>query len=92
MSEIIIDGGRMAGVTTLKKEIDHLKQENEALRRAIKDINIVKVVEQNEQYKQALEEIREIVNDPCIEGEDCNTCVFNCPTKEIIDKINEVLK
>lgn len=43
-------------------------------------------------YRSALEEIREIVNEPCIEDEDCETCDSNCMCKEILDKINEVLQ
>ena len=35
--EIIIDGGRMAGITTLKNEIKRLEQENKELRQVRKD-------------------------------------------------------
>lgn len=44
------------------------------------------------QYKQALEEIREIVSEPCVAGENCITCNSNCTNKDILNKINEVLK
>lgn len=49
-------------------------------------------LEKLSKYRSALEEIREIVNEPCIEDEDCETCDSNCMCKEIINKINEVLQ
>ena len=46
--EIIIGGGRMAGITTLKNEIKRLEQENRELK-AYKDIN--------EDFKKAWDEL-----------------------------------
>ena len=42
-------------------------------------------------YKQALQEIREIVSEPCIVDENCQTCNSGCMQKDILDKINEVI-
>lgn len=47
--------------------------------------------EQRKKYRSVLEEIKEIVNEPCIEDEDCETCDSNCMCKEILTKINECL-
>lgn len=72
-------------------EINKLKAENEKLKadkkQLLKDCNSCNF----HKYKQALEDIREIVNEPCIEDEDCETCDTNCMCKEILYIINEVL-
>lgn len=65
------------------KHCKRLKQENEALRRTIKDVNIVGVVEQSKKYKQALEEIREIAIEP---SKDVNV-VYNRGYHIILERI-----
>lgn len=48
--------------------------------------------EQNEKrcYRKALEEIEEIVNEPCTDSQsDCKSCNFSCEHKDILDIINK---
>lgn len=75
-----------------------LKAENEKLKKEVSDLNfyidnykITWEIDKCNKYKQALEEVREIANEPCIDDEDCETCNENCMSKDIINKINEVL-
>ena len=82
------------------KQLQRLKEENDGLKSQL-DFEIMnketliynceKFREGNIKFKQALEEIKEIANEPCIDDEDCETCNENCMSKDIINKINEVL-
>lgn len=85
------------------EEIQRLKAENKELKKECMQMvdenyastdcrELEKLKAKNEKYKQALEEVREIANEPCIDDEDCETCNENCMSKDIINKINEVLK
>ena len=80
------------------KRCKRLEQENKELKEKLdkEEYNAccecTNIQNQNDEYRSALEEIREIVNEPCIEDEDCETCDSDCMCKEILDKINEVLK
>lgn len=56
------------------------------------DYGLQKEIEENDRYRKALEEIKEIVKINCEEicgrkFEDCND--FLCPSKNIIDIINK---
>lgn len=77
-----------------------LEQENERLKEEITKLSdpryqISKVNEgyynRMNTYKQALQEIREIVSEPCIVDENCQTCNSGCMQKDILTKINEVI-
>ena len=76
---------------SLKNENDRLKQENERLKELKCKFKEYCTCD-TERYRKALEEIKETVNEPCIGDEDCYTCTANCPTKDILRKIDEVLK
>lgn len=73
------------------KQLQKAKAENERLKedkkQLLKDCNSCNF----HKYKKALEEVREIVSEPCIEGENCLTCNGNCQNKDILIKIDEVL-
>ena len=69
-----------------KEIIAELKQENNALRRTIKDVNIVAVVERSKQYRSALEEINTILNEAYRTGR------RTLALAKIRDMINEVLE
>lgn len=82
------------------KQLQRLKQENEELgRKAFFAEQMARTTaatfcdkdKQINELQQVLEEIREIVNEPCIEDEDCETCDSNCMSKEIKAKINECI-
>ena len=48
---------------------------------------------ENWKLRKALEEIKEMVNEPCVPSEkDCLTCPTSCFTKDILIKINKVLE
>lgn len=77
------------------KELKHLEQENERLKEEIYIAreNYGLEMEFQMMYREALEEIREMVNKPCVPSEnDCLTCPTSCFTKDILIKINEALK
>ena len=59
--EIRIDGGRMAGITTLKNEIIRLEQENEKLKKQIEsDKGLITVGgKQQYQYLQRIDELEQ---------------------------------
>lgn len=79
----------------VKTENERLKSENHALRQCIKDINIVRLSEKYEQYKKALEEVREITEKYYLSDKKLlATGIEINPYGAIIDiqdKINEVL-
>ena len=69
-------------------ENERLKAENKQLKRAIKDVNIVGVVEKAEEYKQALEEVR----NKLIEADNItDSSTYFELIDNITDKISEVL-
>ena len=85
-----------------QKENYLLKQENELLKSRLETLaNIDKYDSRYndllaeidagetliEKYKQVLKEIKEIVSEPCIDGENCITCNSNCTNKDILNKI-----
>lgn len=74
-----------------QSENAELKQENKELKAETLQWKQIKDMANNNKYRSALEEIREIANEPCIEDEDCETCDSNCMCKEILIKINEIL-
>ena len=102
----LLQSGQKLAISTKEFErvfdkIDSLEQENKELKKKIEldevqlnsyFIGEENICKENEKYRSVLEEIREIVNEPCIEDEDCETCDSNCMCKEILDKINEVLQ
>lgn len=82
------------------KENERLKEENNDLCKALKDKEFDRLIQserklknlkQANNYKQALQEIREIVSEPCIVDENCQTCNSGCMQKDILTKINEVI-
>lgn len=91
--EIIIDGGRMAGITTLKNEIARLEQENRELKEEIQfhnkensnllaernaaQIGYDEIREVKERYRSALEEINITVKQ-LLQGVSSN-CINNTP-------------
>lgn len=74
-----------------KEEYKLLQQENEELKEKIKDLDAMTgifSVRLANKYKQALEEIRKLINETCWDYTDISII----PVKEkILDKINEVL-
>lgn len=72
------------------EEAEMLVMDNDRLQQEVENLKDI-IYYDVEKYRSALEEIREIANEPCIEDEDCETCESNCMCKEILDKINEVL-
>lgn len=82
--------------STTRRGIE-LEQENERLKSALaiwenaaQKQTALKVVEVDK-YRQCLQEIREIVSEPCIVDENCQTCNSGCMQKDISTKINEVI-
>jgi len=80
--------------------LQELEQENERLKNdlneAYEHYNFKRIYNEvinaeNFKYKQALREIRDIVSEPCIVDENCQTCNSGCMQKDIIAKINEVI-
>lgn len=90
--EIIIDGGRMAGITTLKNKIARLEQENKEIYEN-GQIEITKLCNEKTNYRSALEEINITVKQ-LLQGVTSN-CINNTPyltaLSLIENKINEVL-
>jgi len=96
--EIIIDSSRMSGITTLRKKIECLKQENEELKTCDQTaiykrarINFEKL----NKYKQALEEIeKELKEDITCESRECGCDDYGeclkCIKETILNRINEV--
>lgn len=74
------------------KQLQRLKAENHALRRSIKDINIVKLSEKYEQYKQALETIQNFATIEMVEIATRTDYDGFLALKGISAKINKVLK
>lgn len=78
-------------VDSLEQENERLKEENYGLNQELlgykKGVQASEIIE----LKQALQEIREIVSEPCIVDENCQTCNSGCMQKDILDKINEVI-
>lgn len=91
----------------LYKQLKRLEQENERLKEKKQElsIEIVSLTSKlftleksskdlsqgiNKLY-QTLQEIRELVSEPCIVDENCQTCNSGCMQKDILDKINEVI-
>ena len=57
---------------------------------------VIQAMELNEKYekfKKALEEIEEIVNEPCTDSQsDCKSCNSSCEHKDILDIISKAKK
>lgn len=77
------------------KQLQQVKAENEELKkRQITKNGFICDCEQNEKYRQALEEIREIVSDTCRKRctNECLGIKKHCGYGKILNKINGVLK
>ena len=81
----------IAKVNELQAENERLKEENYGLNQELlgykKGVQASEIVE----LKYTLQEIREIVSEPCIVDENCQTCNSGCMQKDILAKINEVI-
>lgn len=91
--------------TKLNRKYEKLKESTKLLKKNYKTCHtwLNEIAESNDElqkvyqsehidnlnYKQALEEIREIAKEPCIKGEDCSKCEINCLFKDILNKISE---
>lgn len=52
--------------------------------------SLIQEIQYKNRYKQALEKIEEIVNEPCIDTGECKSCKCNCEHKDILNITNEV--
>lgn len=74
------------------EQVNNLHVENAKLKKAISNyaylvsLNMVTIA----QYRECLQEIKNVVADPCIEGEDCFTCDAHCLTKDVLQIINRI--
>ena len=74
----------------IEENIDLKKYIEKMDKPEIKTID-AEVAMENIRLKQCLQEIREIVSEPCIPDEKCSTCKSSCMQKDILEKISEVL-
>lgn len=51
----------------------------------------IRVTAENRKLEYALQEIKDIVSEPCIVDENCQTCNSGCMQKDILAKINKVI-
>lgn len=51
----------------------------------------IRITAENRKLEDALQEIRDIISEPCIVDENCQTCNSGCMQKDILDKINSVI-
>ena len=92
--------GACEGVNCLYKQLKRLQAENEELKKIIKTQNPWHNCKNcNKDYKQALEEIRDMCNNTCEKNKDCSNSCYECKSidepvaiNRILNKINEVLK
>lgn len=70
----------------LKEESEHYRKEAYRLADGLNKTENLAFI-----YKQALQEIKDIVTEPCIVDENCQTCNSGCMQKDILAKINEVI-
>lgn len=91
----------------IKSELKRLQAENEKLKKQYNCyacdscggkedyINMKRHIENAiktvHKYSQAIQEIRDIVSEPCIVDENCQTCNSGCMQKDILTKINKVI-
>ncbi len=57
--EIIIDGGRMAGITTLKNEIKRLEQERDELKKACEKCKLFDIEKTNRDLLERIEKLEQ---------------------------------
>ena len=74
-------------IAKIESENSILKAENAELKE--NDCEQCKHLDLYIKYKQTLQEIKKIVTEPCIDGENCNTCKSNCTNKDILDLITK---
>lgn len=84
----------------LDKENSELKAENKRLKLSERDLSRICQGFKNDieteksytlKYYKTLQEIKDIVSEPCIVDENCQTCNSGCMQKDILTKINEVI-
>lgn len=79
-------------LTCKTQECEELKEKNKVLQKLVSELeySVQTGIELNARYCNALEEIEEIVNEPCVDAqEDCKHCDNRCEHKDILEIINK---